>query len=527
MATFRLMAAPQSTVWLGVQATLRKAFSFPVFLGALLVAGVFACARLNPPDPDTWWHIAVGEQILRDGIWPEVDPYSFTVHGNAWIAYEWLGEVLLAAAARFGELTGRTVLLIALSSALLLLLYYYSYLRSGNVKAAFVACTLLLPVAALFFTLRPQLIGYIFLLITLICLERFRKGLQKSLWILPGVFLLWVNTHGLFVFGLLALGLYWVSGLMSFHWGGLVAERWTALQRRHLGLVFLLSVVALSLTPYGTRIAAYPLDMALFQSVNIASIQEWQPLSPELLMGKLFVGLLVLLFLAHVLFRPTYRFEEMALLLFAVFSASVHRRFFLLLILVLAPILASLLARRLPAYQPAKDRPVLNAVLMILICAGLVAFFPSRQSLEDVVARNYPQKAVEYLRQNPVGGRLLNEYGWGGYLIWSLGPNHKVFIDGRADIYDYGGVLSDYMSMTLLKPKTLSLLRKYGVQACLLQRDAPLGTLLAASPGWERVYADEVSALFVRKESQQEMWAGAAIAVPYAPFRPSGLPISP
>ncbi len=74
MATFRLIAAPQSTVWLGVEATLRKAFSFPVFLGALLVAGVFACARLNPPDPDTWWHIAVGEQILRVGIWPEADP---------------------------------------------------------------------------------------------------------------------------------------------------------------------------------------------------------------------------------------------------------------------------------------------------------------------------------------------------------------------------------------------------------------------------------------------------------------------
>jgi len=285
--------------------------------------------------------------------------------------------------------------------------------------------------------------------------------------------------------------------------------------------------VALSLTPYGTRLAAYPLEMALFQSVNIASIREWQPLSPELLMGKLFVGLLALLFLGHVLYRPKYRLEEMALLLFAVYSASVHRRFFIVLIFILAPVLAALLARRLPAYQSAKDRPVFNAVLVALICGGLVAFFPSRQSLEDVVARNYPQKAVEYLRQNPVGGPLLNEYGWGGYLIWSLGPNHKVFIDGRADIYDYGGVLSDYMSITLLKPEALALLRKYGVEACLLQRDVPLGTLLAASPGWEQVYADEVSALFVRRKNQQEMWAGTAAAASFVPFQPSGLPISP
>ncbi len=48
----------------------------------------------------------------------------------------------------------------------MLLLYYYAYLRSGNVKAAFVDSALVLPVAQAFFALRPQLLGYNFLLIT-------------------------------------------------------------------------------------------------------------------------------------------------------------------------------------------------------------------------------------------------------------------------------------------------------------------------------------------------------------------------
>ena len=74
----------------------------------------------------------------------------------------------------------------------------------------------MLPLLIVCVNLRPQLLGYIFLLLTLICLERFRQGRQKTLWVLPVVFALWVNTHGSFVFGLMALGLYWAWRLGTF-----------------------------------------------------------------------------------------------------------------------------------------------------------------------------------------------------------------------------------------------------------------------------------------------------------------------
>ena len=138
-------------------------------------------------DPDTWWHLAIGERILAERTLPTADPYSFTVSGNDWMAYEWLGEVVMASAARWGGLPGLIALLIALSGMLLLLLYYYAYLRSGNVKAAFIACAVLLPAAAISFNLRPQLFGYAFLLITLIFLERFRQGRQKTSWNSPRI----------------------------------------------------------------------------------------------------------------------------------------------------------------------------------------------------------------------------------------------------------------------------------------------------------------------------------------------------
>jgi len=40
---------------------------------------------------------------------------------------------------------------------------------------------------------------------------------------------------------------------------------------------------------------------------------------------------------------------------------------------------------------------------------------------------------------------MFNEYGFGGYLIWRLYPDKKVFIDGRAlepDVYDEYNLLA-------------------------------------------------------------------------------------
>ena len=50
--------------------------------------------------------------------------------------------------------------------------------------------------------------------------------------------------------------------------------------------------------------------------------------------------------------------------------------------------------------------------------------------------------AVDYLKKNPLPGPMYNNYGFGGYLVWSRGPEQKVFIDGRGDVYERGGVLA-------------------------------------------------------------------------------------
>jgi hypothetical protein len=163
--------------------------------------------------------------------------------------------------------------------------------------------------------------------------------------------------------------------------------------------------------------------------------------------------------------------------------------------------LAVLLSRWMPSFHAAKQRWALNAALLSLIVMGLVILFPSRRSLTERIAEGFPTKAVSYLRDHPVEGKLLNDSDWGGYLIWSFGAQHKVFIDGRADIYEYGGVLADWFHMKFVGPNTASLLRKYGIEACLVERKSALSTFLGASPDWEQTYADELSAIFVRSRA--------------------------
>ena len=244
----------------------------------------------------------------------------------------------------------------------------------------------------------------------------------------------------------------------------------------------------------------------------------------ELWWGKLVLGLLLFFFLAQLLFPLTYRVEELSLLLFAIYVAFVHRRMAILFVLIFAPLLAALLARWIPSYQFATDRLALNSAFLILMGGVLVGLFPSRPEIKQGVASHYPRGAVEYLRHHPVKGPMFNSVGWGGYLIRELGPEHKVFIDSRLDMYEYAGVFPDFLRIVNLDPQALYLLRKYGIEACLLQREAPLATVLATLPNWAQVYVDELSILFLQRapESDSSALPGQhGISLPPEPVHPA------
>ncbi len=60
----------------------------------------------------------------------------------------------------------------------------------------------------------------------------------------------------------------------------------------------------------------------------------------------------------------------------------------------------------------------MNVVLMVAVFAAVVRYFPTATDMQQKVTRQYPVRAVEYLRQHPVPGPMYNTYGYGGYLIF-------------------------------------------------------------------------------------------------------------
>jgi hypothetical protein len=477
---------------------LQRVLSFPMMLVALLVAGVFVARRDFNVDPDVWWHLKIGEDILRTHHWPTVDPYSFTVAGQPWFPAEWLGDVLFAAVDRIGGLQGLEALLILLGASIVVALYAFSTLRCGNSKAGFVASAALMVLATASFSLRPQMLGFLFLVVTLLVLERYRQGKTLGVWFLPVLFLLWANTHGSFVAGITAIAVYWVGGLFAFRMGSIEARRWSDSERIRMEVVFLLCLLALTVTPYGGQLAIYPFQVSFTLPGVAANVVEWQPMPFDLLGGKWFLVLLLGFLLAQMTKRFNWRLEEVILLLFGTTMACFHARFLLVFVPCFAPFLATVISQWVPAYDRAKDRYALNAILMITIVAGMIHYFPATAELESDVVKAFPVQAVKYLRQHPVPLPMFNTYNFGGYLLWA---DEKVFIDGRFDPYKRGGALEDYFQVTKLQPRALAVLRGYGVRSCLLQPSEPLATMLGALPEWQLVYADELSVLFVRRQN--------------------------
>lgn len=490
----------------GFTRTLGKLFSFRVFLiVAVSAGGLLVTVWENAPviagrlfvEGDTWWHTAVGERILATHRWPVADTYSFTVPGSVWIAYEWLGEVVMAIAARLGGTVGLAVLLALLGIAIALLTYCYAWLRSGSTTAAALATVVALQVTPSSFTMRPQLIGYAFLLITLIALERFRQQRTKALWFLPALFLVWVNTHSSFVLGFVAIGAYWVGGLVAFRWGSLAAARWTTGERKHLLWVTLLSLAATFVTPYGAGLAQYPLEVMLRQRSTLLLASEWLPLNFGPPYARVFLFLVVAALVLHLGSPAVIRLDVLLLLLFTVVESCLHVRFLLFFAIIFAPVLASLLGRWLPAPRTARGRPVVNGLMIVVLVAVTLALIPSRSKLEQIRARIYPVGAVEFLGQHPVPARMFNDDNWGGYLIRAL-PGHRVFIDGRFDIYEYGGVLLDYYNFVNLREDPGKLMEKYRLDSALVRTGGAVQHYFEDLQGWRKVYQDSTSVIYVR-----------------------------
>ncbi len=469
-----------------------RAASRPAEAAPLLIAlAVFALAAFSPAalnDGDTWSHLATGEWILQHGAVPRADPFSFTFAGAPWTAHEWLSELLFALAFRAAGWSGVVLLTGAAAGAATFVM--------ANRAARDLTGIALLIVAALGASLiapgllaRPHILALPVLALwgsgLLAARERARA---PSLWLAP-LMTVWANLHGGFAFGLALIAPFALEAWLAAPREGRLAVA------RSWGLFAFLSLGAALLTPSGVEGLMFPLKLVGVE--HLSNIGEWRPENfahP----GAMEIALLALIALA--LTRPVaVPLVRAALVVGLIHMSLQHARHETLLAILAPMLLAEPIARALGAPSAAPPprfarTPLLAAAAIALLLSGARLALPVARA-DTATAPIAALRAVPpALRAEPV----LNDYGFGGYLIWA---KVRPFIDGRADMYGdaflelYGKIIGG--DPDALEPT----LKRYDIAWTIFAPSQRVVALMDREPGWRRLYADKFAVVHVRDDS--------------------------
>lgn len=465
-----------------------------VMIGVGIYALIMGAGTHLLDDPDSQWHIHVGARILAEGHFPQTDPYSHSFAGAPWIAKEWLAQVLLAVAHRIGGWFA-VVALTAFAAALAIALLARELLARLPLVPALALTGFALLCTIHHLLARPHVLAMPVMVLWFVLLFRAAETARvPSLAALP-LMALWSNLHGSFTFGLAFGGLLVIEAVMR----AAPAERLRLVVG--WGAFGLAALAAACLHPYGPEVivAAFRvLDLGAAKTV----IVEWRPQdfsSFGLFEAFLLAGLGLALVLG--LRLPPFRIVLLLLLLHLALS---HVRHITTLGFVGPLVVAPALARRPGQSGAAASRssgPLAAALALGL--AGLVAVTgltaaAGRQFAPP--ARWMPEAALSAARAAGLTGPVLNDYGFGGYLITQGVPT---FIDGRAELYG-GPFVVDVMRAKGLKDMARldAILDSGQVQWTLLEPSTPAVAYLDRRPGWRRIFADDVAVVHAREGSR-------------------------
>jgi hypothetical protein len=474
---------------------LRRVFSFPMLLVALLATTVFALARSGVSDPDIWFHLLNAEYLFKNHGVPRTEIFSFTAGGLPWMNPEWIAEIPYYLVWRSFGIMGIKVLSLVLLEVIFLGLLYLCWKESGNIKASAIACYFAAFLGTVSFGPRTILFGYVYVIILLIVLQRLRMKGSAPLWLLPLLFCLWVNTHGSWSLGLTVFGLVIASGFFSGKLGKIEAVRWSPQQIRNLLLTMGASIGAVFINPYGYHLVFWPVDVAFRQKLAIAHIQEWSSIDFHTPRGKVVLILLVGLLLGALMSRCDWKLHEVTLALFGLYTGLTYIRFLILAGILIAPLFARLLDI-VPPYRREIDKPIINGILVTAMLVFIIHGFPTRPQLQESIDKDYPAEILPYLKSHPPAGHVLNTWLWGSYLCWH-DRDFKDFIDSREDVFLYAGVFKDYIDFLGLKD-TKTVLDKYHIKYVLIEQSQPVCVLLREDPDWKVIFSGKISVMFER-----------------------------
>jgi hypothetical protein len=450
-------------------------------------------------DPDLWWHLRTGQWIVETGHVPHSDPFSFTRAGHAWVAHEWLSEFVFYELWKYAGPTA----LVVFSSLVTTFGFMLLYLRCPGKRHWAAAATILGALAAApSWGTRPQMFTFALASLLLWLLERGEHRPKLLLWI-PPLFLLWLNLHGGFALGPALLFAYALGLLAETACGNISWQKARPILLR-VALLVLACLALIPLNPNGAHLYFYPLETLRSSSMR-SLIGEWR--SPDfhdaLYRPLLLLWLILLTVLATSRSRP--RGRVLALLLLTSFASLDAARHTPIFVLVAIPVLAAAFpenAARGETYRRpslSTRRPIVNAAIVLLM-AGFAAahWITLARSQPAREAEIFPQQAVAFLQARGYPRRIFVFYDWGGYAIWKLYPEYRVFVDGRADLYGDELMRQSIQTVLNLRSGWREILDHQQVGVLLVPPSSPLAQALILDPDWYAPFEDTKAIVLLR-----------------------------
>lgn len=521
-----------------------------VLLLVLFFSYLFSLALKYPlNDPDVWWHLKTGSWIIDNGQIPKDDYFSYTtpeplsaaeVRG---LRTQWLGQVVFALAERAGGVTGvvalRNVLIIL---PMLILVLWLIRRGMGHLEALGLVT---LPASLLIFQVfyafeRPQAFSFLLVLVEIMLLERIRSRspgkFDLSMVGLPVLMALWSNLHAGFILGNVVIFIYFGSELLRVLWRrlrGTLAE--TAPPAFFASCA--LAVPASFLNPntyhvfynYFTGLTARFLkDFSHTVGGGGRSgwveqvVLEFKPLYyfydslhyTWVMYYWIFLGVLFASLLAKYWIKKKVDLAELLTAAMLAFFANYYARGLMFSLTALPFFFAkTALEFRLPPLNLRKLSHVVVASMLIITVGFMASTY--RGGVGRVLGLRvapywispwYPLGACNFIEEVRPEPPMYNFYTWGGFLIWRLYPEYKVFIDGRAINKDISWTADNILKTF---PGWRSQLDFFDINFILIPpvfRESghivPLGPALVGEKDWKLIYLRNNSAIYVRDVPQ-------------------------
>jgi len=451
-------------------------------------------------DPDNWWQVKVGLDLLANQSVPTVDTYSYTFAGQPWIAKEWLGQVLLATGFKtFGWSGVAFVTILAVALMIFILTWYLSAaLKPLVTVVAVVAITFL---AGTVYNARPLIFSLpIIVLWTAVLFHAARERQSPPFWLL-GLIVLWANLHATFTFGFVIAAFAGLDFLSRTRLSQpKLLAKWVAFG--------LLCPLVTMINPYGLKAIQATFTVASGNEA-VAFITEWNPFNAQTdhFSEVALLTVVAVLLVTRIRIRWTYA----AFFIFTFHLFLAYSRFQYLWLLLMPIVLATDIGDQFPALsaqrwmtqtRDALERAIVKYVRPIggalVVCWFAFAAIFLNFSTVTPSGTTAASGALAFARTHHLSGNVLNSYDFGGTLVFH---GIKTYIDGRTDQLFLGGFMSASLKMgtSAGKPLLEKEIEDRDIRWALLTHEDSRIPFFNELSGWRKSYEDKFALIYVKE----------------------------